>query len=75
MNVSGVGLLSQRPEARGFAEFLLSVEGQRFFATDTAEYPLVEGMHPDDDLRPLRRIRVPTWRSASSKASRGRPWS
>ena len=47
MNVSGGGLLSQRPEARRFAEFLLSVEGQRFFATDTAEYPLVEGVHPD----------------------------
>ena len=59
VNVSGVGLLSRRPEARRFAEFLLSVEGQRFFATDTAEYPLVEGVHPDDDLRPLREIQGP----------------
>jgi len=59
VNVSGVGLLSDSPQARRFAEFLLSVEGQRFFATDTAEYPLLPGVRPDDELRPLNRIHGP----------------
>ena len=59
VNVSGVGLLRETPEARRFADFLLDVEGQRFFATDTAEYPLVPGIRPDERLRPLRRIEGP----------------
>ena len=59
VNVSGIGLLSERPEARRLAEFLLGVEGQRFFATDTFEYPLVAGVRPDADLRPLRSIQGP----------------
>jgi iron(III) transport system substrate-binding protein len=59
VNVSGVGLLSEAPEARRFAEFLLSVEGQRYFATDTEEYPLLPGVRPDEDLRPLDTIQGP----------------
>ena len=59
VNASGVGLLSDSPEARRFAEFLLSVEGQRFFATDTEEYPLIPGVEPDQDLPPLERIQGP----------------
>ncbi len=59
INVSGVGLISDAPEARRFAEFLLSVEGQRFFATDTEEYPLIDGVRSDNDLRPLDRIEGP----------------
>ncbi|MDP8944031.1 MAG: iron ABC transporter substrate-binding protein [Actinomycetota bacterium] len=59
VNVSGIGLLTGRPEARRFAEFLLGVEGQRFFATDTFEYPLRPGVRPDAALRPLREIQGP----------------
>ena len=59
VNVSGVGVLSDTPEARRFAEFLLSVEGQRFFATDTEEYPLLGGVRPDEALRPLDQIHGP----------------
>jgi iron(III) transport system substrate-binding protein len=59
VNVSGVGLLSEAPEARRFADFLLSVEGQRYFATDTEEYPLIAGVRPDEDLRPLDTIHGP----------------
>jgi iron(III) transport system substrate-binding protein len=59
VNVSGVGLLSDSREARRFADFLLSVEGQRFFATDTEEYPLIRGVRSDEDLRPLDQIQGP----------------
>jgi len=59
VNVSGLGALSDTPEARRFAEFLLSVEGQRFFATDTEEYPLLRGVRPDEALRPLDEIHGP----------------
>ena len=59
VNVSGVGLLSDSPEARRFAEFLLDVEGQRFFATDTEEYPLIEGVRSDEKLRALEQIQGP----------------
>ena len=59
VNVSGVGLLSDSPEARRFAEFLLDVEGQRFFATDTQEYPLIRGVRSDEKLRPLEQVQGP----------------
>ena len=59
VNVSGVGLLSDSPEARRFAEFLLDVEGQRYFATDTEEYPLISGVRPDEKLRPLDEVQGP----------------
>ncbi len=59
VNVSGVGLLSDSPEARRFTEFLLDVEGQRFFATDTEEYPLIDGVRSDEQLRPLEQIQGP----------------
>ncbi len=59
VNVSGIGLLEDSPEARRFAEFLLDVEGQRYFATDTDEYPLIPGVRPDEALRPLAEIQGP----------------
>ena len=59
VNVSGVGLLSDSPEAKRFAQFLLEVEGQRFFATDTEEYPLIRGVRSDEKLRPLDQVQGP----------------
>ena len=59
VNVSGIGLLEDSPEARRFTEFLLDVEGQRYFATDTEEYPLLSGVRPDEALRPLTEIQGP----------------
>jgi len=62
VNVAGVGELRSgaRPvAARRFVEFLVGVEGQRYFATDTEEYPLVRGVRPDGDLRPLEEIQGP----------------
>ncbi len=59
VNVAGLGVLHDGPAAQRFADYLLSVEGQRFFATDTAEYPLLAGVRPDDALRPLEDIKGP----------------
>lgn len=45
--VSGVGILDTAPNAdnaRAFVEFLLSEEAQAYFATETYEYPVIEGV-------------------------------
>lgn len=56
INVAGAGVLatSKRPEAAQKAvAFLLSTEAQQYFADDTAEYPVREGVKPKYDLAPL----------------------
>lgn len=51
---------SDQPEhAARFVEFLLSEEAQRYFATQTYEYPLVEEVPPASDLPPLDEITLP----------------
>jgi iron(III) transport system substrate-binding protein len=65
VNVAGVGILEsagEREEAERFVEFLLSEEGQRFYAEEAqeAEYPLVEGVRPRPGLPPLERLRGPS---------------
>jgi iron(III) transport system substrate-binding protein len=62
VNVAGAGILSTSDAAdagRQFVEFLLSDEAQEYFATETKEYPLVEGVEPDADLPPLSEIGTP----------------
>jgi len=59
VNAAGVGLLasSERPaEARRFAQFLLGEEAQRFFADETFEYPLAQGVEPNPGLPPLDEV-------------------
>jgi iron(III) transport system substrate-binding protein len=59
VNAAGIGILSGNDnpdEARRFAEFVLSDEGQRYFAENTAEYPVVEGVEPSQELPPLKRV-------------------
>ncbi|HET7846988.1 MAG TPA: extracellular solute-binding protein [Acidimicrobiia bacterium] len=59
---AGVGILSQteRPEsAQQLVGFLLSDDAQRFFATDTFEYPLVDGIDPPEGVPPLSEINSP----------------
>jgi iron(III) transport system substrate-binding protein len=56
VNVAGVGILtgSDRPaEAQQLVDFLLSEEGQRYFADETKEYPLIAGVPTAPDLPPL----------------------
>jgi iron(III) transport system substrate-binding protein len=54
--VSGAGILASADNAdnaRRFIEFLLSVPGQQYFASQTFEYPVVEGVNLPAALPPL----------------------
>jgi len=62
VNVSGVGLLSSAADnanARRFIEYLLSPTGQRYFAEQTFEYPLIAGVALDPALPPLDELEAP----------------
>lgn len=57
--VSGAGMLNtaQNPEnALRFIEFLLSIPGQQYFASQTFEYPLVEGVQTVASLPSLAEL-------------------
>ena len=62
VNVAGAGILNTAENdeaAREFVEFLLSEQAQEYFATETKEYPLIEGVEPDAELPPLGEIGTP----------------
>lgn len=62
VNVAGVGVLatsSQQPAAIELVEYLLSESSQRYFATETFEYPLARGVPADDRLPALESIETP----------------
>jgi ABC-type Fe3+ transport system, periplasmic component len=62
VNVSGVGLLTSAADnanARRFIEYLLSPAGQRYFAEQTFEYPLIAGVALDPALPPLDDLEAP----------------
>jgi iron(III) transport system substrate-binding protein len=46
-------------EAREFVEFLLSQDAQHYFAEETYEYPLIEGVPPAEGLPALDEINSP----------------
>lgn len=57
--VSGVGILksADHPDnAQRFVEFLLSAEGQQYFADETFEYPVIDGVTLPDMLPPLAEL-------------------
>ena len=60
---TAVGILDtagdQSENAEKFVEFLLSPEAQEYFATETFEYPLVDGVEPAVDLPPLDQLEAP----------------
>ena len=59
---AGAGILdtAENPEAaQSFIEFALSEEAQQYFADETYEYPLVDGVEPSEDLVPLSEIQSP----------------
>ena len=58
VNVAGAAILASsddRADAERFVAYLLR-EGQPYFARETAEYPLVEGVEPGPDLPPLESV-------------------
>jgi iron(III) transport system substrate-binding protein len=62
VNVSGIGVLrhaSDNPDVRAFVDYLLSVEGQRFFAEETSEYPMVAGVAGPAGAPPLESLTAP----------------
>jgi iron(III) transport system substrate-binding protein len=64
VSVAGVAILEgaeHADEARRFVEFLLSEQGQRFYAEEAeeAEYPLIEGIEPREGLPALESLQGP----------------
>lgn len=62
VNVAGAGILTTAANdeaARLLVDFLLSTQAQEYFASETKEYPLVEGVEPDAELPPLESIGTP----------------
>ena len=55
INVAGVGVLSEKPEAQTFAKWLLGESAQTFFVEKTAEYSLT-GLPARENLRALADI-------------------
>ncbi|HEX6207056.1 MAG TPA: iron ABC transporter substrate-binding protein [Actinomycetota bacterium] len=63
VNAAGAGVLasSDAPDASmRLLDFLTGEEGQRYFATETFEYPVVPGIEPGEDLPPLAEIESPS---------------
>ncbi len=61
VNVAGAGILvgtDRAEDARRLLDYLLG-EGQVYFAGETAEYPLVDGVPPSEELPPLDSIHGP----------------
>ncbi len=61
VNIAGVGLVGEQADGDGQAlvDYLLSVEGQEYFKTETHEYPLIEGVEADAGLPSLAELDVP----------------
>jgi iron(III) transport system substrate-binding protein len=62
VNVAGAGILGtsdRQSEANTFVAFLLSEEAQQYFATETFEIPLAEGVEPADGVPDLATLTVP----------------
>jgi iron(III) transport system substrate-binding protein len=62
INVAGAGVLEssdRSDQAVEFVEFLLSEDSQQFFAEETKEYPLVDGVPADPGVKPLAQIQHP----------------
>jgi iron(III) transport system substrate-binding protein len=59
---AGAGILdtAENPEAaRSYLEYVLSEEAQQYFADETFEYPLIEGVEIHEELVPLSQIQSP----------------
>lgn len=59
VNVTGVGLLSDDPDAVTFARFLLGEKAQTYFAETLFEYPLAAGVAAPEGLPALDSLRGP----------------
>ena len=72
--VAGAGILEtteSRDDAEKFVKFLLSTVAQQYFAAQTFEYPLVDGVAIDSALPPLSGLQNPDLDMASLADLRG----
>lgn len=59
INVAGAGILDSsdhKDNAAALLRFLLGAEAQRYFTEETYEYPLVEGVEANADLRSIAQL-------------------
>lgn len=62
INVAGVGVLKSAPNPEGaqaFAAYLVGESAQKYFARETAEYPLVAGVSPSAEMPTLGDLQPP----------------
>lgn len=62
INVAGVGVLTTAPhpeQAQQFAAYLVSTAGQEYFATETSEFPLIEGVASNAAIPQLSELQPP----------------
>jgi len=62
VNVAGAGILQtsdNEAAAQEFIEYMLSEEAQQYFADETYEYPLIDGIEINEELTPLDQIETP----------------
>lgn len=63
VNVAGTGILdtaSNADEARAFVDFLLSTEAQTYFAEETFEIPVADGVQPVEGVPTLAEVTLAT---------------
>lgn len=62
VNATAAGITTKgegNPAALAFVEYLLSEHGQSYFATETYEYPMVEGVPDPEGIPPLEDLEGP----------------
>ncbi len=62
VNATAVGILkggADNPAAEAFVRYLLSLEGQTYFAEETSEYPLISGAPDPKGVPPLAELEGP----------------
>lgn len=62
VNATAVGIVANgadNPAALAFVEYLLSTDGQTYFATETQEYPVVDGIDDPEGIPPLADLEGP----------------
>ncbi|MGP4054701.1 iron ABC transporter substrate-binding protein [Mycobacterium sp. 4D054] len=62
INVAGVGVLKAAPNPAGaqqFAAYLVGESAQKYFAQETAEYPLIASVAPSSEMPPLADLKPP----------------
>jgi iron(III) transport system substrate-binding protein len=62
VNIAGAGILNtsdNQDDAERFVEWLLEEDSQQYFATETHEYPIIDGVPAEEDLVSLAQIQSP----------------